>query len=224
VEKKKIKKTEKKEKNVVVKQAKPKAKAQVVEKTREELIENIFNTKIIKKSNVSSDGNSAVKIPFIIKEYNKLGDLSEEDIQLISNLIDNNNLNLIGSDSTGSALGLELNEKTIDSGSDKISKKINDILKNTLMGTVSKSKILSPAEENKYVKIFQTDPDPLVRKKAKDKLVTSNLRLVVSVAKKHMNKGVELNDLIQTGYGGLLFSINKFQPALNAKLGTYATW
>jgi RNA polymerase primary sigma factor len=235
IEKKLAKKEEKKLKNKNLKAEKKrieknrkiieKAEKKIAKlpKTREELIENVFNTKIIKKTNVSGSENSAVKIPFIIREYGKLGKLSESEIELITNLIENNNLNLIGSDYTGSDLGKILNEKTIDSGSEKISKKINDILKNTLMGVVSKSKILSIDEENKNIEIFQTSPDMLLRKKAKDKLVTSNLRLVVSVAKKHMNKGVDLNDLIQAGYGGLLFSITKFQPSCNTKLGTYAT-
>ncbi len=61
-------------------------------------------------------------------------------------------------------------------------------------------------------------------KLAQDMLVRSNLRLVVSVAKRYLNQGVPFLDLIQEGNLGLLKAVSKFDPARGYKFSTYATW
>ena len=61
-------------------------------------------------------------------------------------------------------------------------------------------------------------------KQFKDELVQRNLRLVVSRAKKHLNKGLEFEDLIQEGNLGLMKAINKHDASRNTKISTYATW
>ena len=61
-------------------------------------------------------------------------------------------------------------------------------------------------------------------KEALNKLITCNLRLVISIAIKYMGKGISLMDLIQEGNIGLIESAKKFNPTMNCRFATYATY
>jgi RNA polymerase primary sigma factor len=85
--------------------------------------------------------------------------------------------------------------------------------------TIGQIPLLTPEEEIYYAKRYR-DGDLT----AKQKLIEANLRLVVSIAKKYLNRGMSFLDLIQEGNIGLIRAVEKFDLDRGFKLSTYATW
>lgn len=84
---------------------------------------------------------------------------------------------------------------------------------------IGKIPLLSPERET-----YLAEQIALGNKTAKDELIEANLRLVVSIAKRHVGKGMYFLDLIQEGNLGLIKAVEKFDYSKGYKFSTYATW
>jgi len=84
---------------------------------------------------------------------------------------------------------------------------------------INRVKLLTPQQEQDLAKrVLEGDAA------ARNELAAANLRLVVSIAKRYMNRGLSLLDLIEEGNVGLMRAVEKFDPAANCRFSTYATW
>lgn len=94
-----------------------------------------------------------------------------------------------------------------------------DELLNSYLKDIAKYKVLDSSEIAVLISKAQAGD-----KESRDKVVTSNLRFVVSIAKQFQNRGIELVDLISAGVCGLIESIDKFDVNRGTTFLTYAGW
>jgi RNA polymerase primary sigma factor len=80
----------------------------------------------------------------------------------------------------------------------------------------------TPEELSALVRVL--DRRQALYRQARCELAQANLRLVVSVAKRYRGRGLSFDDLIQEGNGGLMRAVDKYEPRLGYRFGTYATW
>lgn len=94
-----------------------------------------------------------------------------------------------------------------------------DELLNSYLKEIAKYKVLEPSEIAVLISKAQ-DGD----KQARDKVITSNLRFVVTMAKRFQNRGIDIMDLISAGNQGLTISVDKYNPDKGTTFLTYAGW
>jgi len=94
-----------------------------------------------------------------------------------------------------------------------------------LLGLISSVPTLTTEEIDDLVKVFKNPrTTESEREKAREKLIITNARLVINIAKQYSRAGFPLMDLISEGTIGLMIAIEKFDPKKGYRLSTYATW
>ncbi len=140
--------------------------------------------------------------------------LSPEQIEQIYEILADKNIDVL-EDSDDPILENELEEKEIEiPDSIELDDPVRMYLKE-----IGKVPLLSPEEEIDLAKRMEAGEE-----QAKRKLVEANLRLVVSIAKKYVGRGMLFLDLIQEGNLGLIKAVEKFDYRKGYKFSTYATW
>ncbi len=94
----------------------------------------------------------------------------------------------------------------------------NDAIK-LYLREIQKSKLLTADEEKELAQRIARGDKP-----ARDKMIESNLRLVVKIAKRYINRGLPFLDLIEEGNMGLIKAVERFKLSKECRFSTYATW
>ena len=146
-------------------------------------------------------------------------DVDSDSLDELYNLLVDNNIEIISEqddvDGDGEDGGdlLELDDLALAKDI-----KINDPVRMYLK-EIGRINLLTSDEEFEYAKLAEQGDEY-----AKKMLAESNLRLVVSIAKRYVGRGMLFLDLIQEGNIGLMKAVDKFDPSKGYKFSTYATW
>lgn len=222
------------ENNLKKKKTAKEAMAELEKKVRleEEQEQKELSEKTVKKiiAKFKKEGNN-ITYGQIAEE---LGDVNPEEMEDILNQLEKHGIDLLKGQSSGGSVEEELDKITdedinleeieeIDLDDLKYANMIDiisvdDPIKMYLR-EIGKIPLLSEEDEIRYAtKALEGD------QYSKDKLVESNLRLVVSISKRYIGRGMLFLDLIQEGNMGLIKAVEKFDVRKGFKFSTYATW
>ena len=214
---------------------------EIVDKDSEEIYQDIIN--YIKKLDKKDDKKAFLNLVNYFKENNTV--INEEEYK---ELIDNyqfisNALNTLMSNDEFQEL-VEDNEYIIcfmETYNDKNEKNTTDSFEDEVNNYEEvESDVSSALDDPVAIYLKETKRFPLLTheatmelfrkykedgdKKAKQKIIEHNLRLVVDIAKRYSNNGIEFSDLIQEGNMGLIKALDKFDYTKGFRFSTYATW
>ena len=146
-------------------------------------------------------------------------DVDSDSLDDLYNALTEAEIEIVSEDGSDDASGEEITD-TVQVEDLTMSKdiKINDPVRMYLK-EIGRINLLTSDEEFEYAKRAEEGDE-----EAKRKLAESNLRLVVSIAKRYVGRGMLFLDLIQEGNIGLMKAVDKFDPTKGYKFSTYATW
>ena len=151
-------------------------------------------------------------------------DLDVDELEKLNDMIDSANINIIDDFSSealdGITLEVDLPKETdaADTVATNDNAAMDDPVK-VYLKEIGRVPLLTAEEEIEYAMRI-ADNDPI----AKKRLAEANLRLVVSIAKRYVGRGMQFLDLIQEGNMGLIKAVDKFDYTKGFKFSTYATW
>ncbi len=148
-------------------------------------------------------------------------DVDADSLDELYNVLLENNIEIKSEDEEGGIDGgeeIESPDKILEDLTNSKDIKINDPVRMYLK-EIGRINLLTSDEEFEYARLA-TEGD----EHAKTMLAESNLRLVVSIAKRYVGRGMLFLDLIQEGNIGLMKAVDKFDPDKGYKFSTYATW
>ena len=146
-------------------------------------------------------------------------DVDSDTLDELYNFLVDNNIEVVSEDGSDDASGEEITQDmSVENLTLSKDVKINDPVRMYLK-EIGRINLLTSDEEFEYAKRAEEGDE-----EAKRMLAESNLRLVVSIAKRYVGRGMLFLDLIQEGNIGLMKAVDKFDPTKGYKFSTYATW
>ena len=177
-------------------------------------------SQLIEKANKNGGKLSSSEIDNLIID----GDIDIDEVEKIYSMIESNGIEIIDDLERDIIEGLSVeidNPKgyMADDYADDIKLNTVDDPVKVYLKEIGNVKLLTPEEEiDLAVRIAENDVE------AKQRLTEANLRLVVSIAKRYVGRGMQFLDLIQEGNMGLIKAVEKFDYSKGFKFSTYATW
>ena len=147
-------------------------------------------------------------------------DLDIEELDKLYETLESNNIEIVDDLSSAAIENFDVDiPKALDiGGGDDKASTVDDPVK-VYLKEIGRVPLLTPEEEIELaIRISDND------QKAKQRLAEANLRLVVSIAKRYVGRGMQFLDLIQEGNLGLIKAVDKFDYTKGFKFSTYATW
>lgn len=151
-------------------------------------------------------------------------DLDVEELEKLNEQIDSSNINIVDDFSAEAfdSLNLEVDLPKETDAADTVAVNDNAAMDDPVkvyLKEIGRVPLLTPEEEIELAIRIADDDE-----KAKKRLAEANLRLVVSIAKRYVGRGMQFLDLIQEGNLGLIKAVDKFDYTKGFKFSTYATW